>query len=579
MVDEKEPPVQSVRLGVPHVETSKAEMKLPEGWAAILPEAVHAKSQYATYDETYRFEKGTVYTERRIEVLQEWVPQAEWKAYKKWTDQVDLGSEKYISLTGMGTAIVTRTQVPPDIRVQKLKDGTLMPQVTFKPGGEPAAKSEASDIRGSGPGGVSTVASSAEAQKKIATAYEAVQQRNIDSARTTLDEAKALNKEQAWLWATYGMLEMQRFQLPAAIEDFQAELRLHPETYAAYPQLAQAQTVMNQHSEARTTVEKWLAAQPDSADPLIMQITMLLNREDFPGAVAAADAGLSRLPEDQRKREALQLLVGRAEVKAGKKAEGGAVLLALLQTTDNAGVMNDAAYELANARQHLPEAEAASRKALEKLETESSAWTLDEDPGLLNGQSSLIAATWDTLGWALFREGKTAEAESFLRAAWRNRQTGETGEHFGEVEAVLGHKDEALRIYELALATFPISDLMGVRLQAGKAQQDINERINALKKAGAKSSVSDPHEGLIQVRTIQLGAANGVSGAAEYRLLIGRDGVVKAAPVEQKELEGAADRIKGGKFEELFPSDSKVRLARRGVVNCHAAVCELVLEP
>jgi hypothetical protein len=56
-VDEKEPPVQSIALGVLRVESSTSAMKLPEGWGVELPEAVHAKSAYAMYDETYRFEK------------------------------------------------------------------------------------------------------------------------------------------------------------------------------------------------------------------------------------------------------------------------------------------------------------------------------------------------------------------------------------------------------------------------------------------------------------------------------------------------------------------------------------------
>lgn len=59
-----DPLVRSLDLGWPRVETSHAAMKIPEGWTAILPEAEHYKCAYATYDETYRFEKGTVYTEQ-----------------------------------------------------------------------------------------------------------------------------------------------------------------------------------------------------------------------------------------------------------------------------------------------------------------------------------------------------------------------------------------------------------------------------------------------------------------------------------------------------------------------------------
>ncbi|WP_353069833.1 DUF3857 and transglutaminase domain-containing protein [Tunturibacter empetritectus] len=100
--DDKMPPVRAILLGVPRTETSTAEMKLPQGWGVELPEAVHQRSAYATYDQTYRFEKGTLYTERRIEVLQDKVPVSDWKSYKKWADAVDLGNEQYVQLTGQG---------------------------------------------------------------------------------------------------------------------------------------------------------------------------------------------------------------------------------------------------------------------------------------------------------------------------------------------------------------------------------------------------------------------------------------------------------------------------------------------
>jgi hypothetical protein len=90
-------------------------MKLPDGWGAELPAAVHIKSPWGTYDETYRFESGTIYAKRRVEVLEERVPVADWKSYKKFVDEADLGNEKFIqliisrpavsSLTGSGAKI------------------------------------------------------------------------------------------------------------------------------------------------------------------------------------------------------------------------------------------------------------------------------------------------------------------------------------------------------------------------------------------------------------------------------------------------------------------------------------------
>jgi tetratricopeptide (TPR) repeat protein len=97
-VTEMEPPVHAVQLGTPRKETSTSAMKLPEGWSAILPPAVHAKCDYATYDMTYRLENATVYADRKIVVLEKKVPVSDWKAYKTFVDMVNPGKERYIQL-------------------------------------------------------------------------------------------------------------------------------------------------------------------------------------------------------------------------------------------------------------------------------------------------------------------------------------------------------------------------------------------------------------------------------------------------------------------------------------------------
>jgi hypothetical protein len=96
--DQGDPPTQAIVLGPPHSEISTSAMKLPEGWTAKFPEAVHVTSPWATYDETYRWEHGTVYAQRTIQVLQESVPVSDWRSYKKFADEAGLGKEAYIQL-------------------------------------------------------------------------------------------------------------------------------------------------------------------------------------------------------------------------------------------------------------------------------------------------------------------------------------------------------------------------------------------------------------------------------------------------------------------------------------------------
>jgi hypothetical protein len=63
-------------------------------------------------------------------------------------------------------------------------------------------------------------------------------------------------------------------------------------------------------------------------------------------------------------------------MKDGQKAAGSATLLSALRETDDPGLCNDLAYELADADYVTQEVEDASRKAAEQLTAESANWTL-----------------------------------------------------------------------------------------------------------------------------------------------------------------------------------------------------------
>jgi len=528
-IDEKEPPVQALALGVPRVETSTAAMKLPEGWGVELPEAVHAKSTYATYDETYRFEKGTVYTERRIEVLKENVPVAEWKSYKKFADAADLAHDQWIQLvTNEHKAAGGNKELP-------------------------------------------TVVSNAEAAKLVASAYKAIQQHDLDGAKTMLDQAKFLSANQAHLWSTYGYYEYQRKNWIAAITDYKKELSLYPDRVGVYRDMVAAESTLGQKKEAKETLMEWAAADTRDPAPSAALATMLLAEEDAAGAVTAAEAAVARLPEDNRKDERFQLILGQAQLKAGMKEKGRDTMLALMNSTQDPMMMNNSAYELADAGEALAESESATRQAMEKMTEESKTWTLDENPLTLSGKSRELIAIWDTLGWILYREGKLDEAESYLKAAWLNAQSDVIAEHVGEVAATRGKKNEALTTYVLGIAAS----------RPGIEQKKLGDRAEALRKAGAKSSVDDAQKALQDKRKIPIGAARGMHGVSEYLLLLSDGKVVRAkkSGADDLTLPGGEDRLKEIKLVGFWPAGSQASLVRMGMLNCHSGVCELVLVP
>ena len=161
--------------------------------------------------------------------------------------------------------------------------------------------------------------------------------------------------------------------------------------------------------------------------------------------------------------------------------------------------MNDVAYALADASQDLPLAEKTERQVLDKLASETQTWTLDEAPALLRSKSALLTASWDTMGWILYREGKVNDAEPYIEASWLYNPSLEVGQHLGDVEVALGHKDTALRSYQLTLAGAPRVNAMGVRTTETTPQMDeLNRRITHL---GGNGSGKDSNAALQALRS------------------------------------------------------------------------------
>ena len=521
--DTKEPPVGAIELGAPLVIDSKAAMKLPPGWSATLPDPIHEKCAYASFDQSYRQEKGTVYTTRKIQVLQQRVPQADWKTYSRFAEAADLGNERYIVLA--------------------------------RASGEKAAAVEAP--------------TDASAPELIRDALEAVQQHDETTAEKLLTRAQTLSPQEPGLWGLWGALHGEQGKWALAEADLSKELQLHPDMTRMYPALLEAESKANKPADVEATLKAWSAAQPEELAPARGLVSQLTNEGKYAEAVAAGQDAEKRLPEDRRHDAFFQIALGKAELKtpAGKEA-GHVRLVALLGKDAAPGVRNDASYELADAGLELPLAESNVRQALAAMDAEGAGWTLDNLTNENGRQINYEIATWDTMGWIFYREGKPAAALEWVQASWTNRQSAEVGEHLGELYAAAGDRNRALGIYKLArsLAAISMPSEVGV----------LDGRIAALEAAGAKQP---EHSELGLSRSIALGGAKGVSGSTEYKVLLRAGRVVQAVPTDtEAAVKGGAERLLQAPMPELFPPGSAATLPRKVILNCYGGKCTAYLE-
>jgi tetratricopeptide (TPR) repeat protein len=549
-LDDKEPPVQSVWLGLPRVETSTSSLKLPEGWRAFPPTAIHAKCTYATIDQTYRFEKGTLYAERRVEVLVKKVPVADWKTYKRWEDAASLDREQFVALASSSSKSEWSTT--------PIKD----------------AEAEEEKHSNDDGGHVNT-----DASQLVEAARLAILRRDLTEAKSLLDDARHTNVTQIGLWAEYGYLDALNGDLPSAIADYQKELQQHPESYTVYPLLAEVQKRANKNPEAKETLRKWGAARPDDPKPAVMLVTMLLEDADYAGAVTEANAAIARLPEGKKNDEKLQVLLGRSQMNSGDKEAGAATLVKVAQSSSDPQTLDDVAYQLMYASKELAVAETAARAALTQLSEASKSWTLDEDPKEAAEKTRQIVDLWFVLGSALFRDEKPDEAEPYLKAAWHNHICLETGEALGQMELARGKKLAAMQTYQIALEAASKSDAMAVRQPSGAFRLELEHQFDTMLRTIPRSSFEAGRSNPQQLRTIKLGAANGLVGTAEYRVILGGGKVQKLKNIGARSLTGGDERVMSAALREWFPPGSEARLLDNAVLNCHGSVCELVILP
>ncbi len=551
-IDEKNPPIEAIALGATGTVDSDSEMKLPDGWGAEMPVAIHEKSPWMTYDLTYRFDKGTMYAHRRVEVLQERVPQADWKAYGKFIDKAGLNEVEYVQLTR-------------PVSAKPNKSNAKKEMIEMTPAPDAGSMSESEKIT--------------ESRKLVVQAYAALEIPDVAFAEHLLDHAKALNPDTEGLWGTYGYLDYRKGDMEEAIKAYEKELALHPSNVGTYQPLANSLVVLKRRADAEDALRRWETAAPEDSRPTLRLAGMQYQDAEYTKALTTLEAGLARTAPGEKKDEQMELLLGRAQLKAGAKDKGHATLVALLKDTDNPDVMNDAAYELADAGLELPLAEQTTKAALDKMEQQSQTWTLDESAQTLRARTRMMQATWDTMGWVYFRNGKIKEAQEYIGAAWQGRQDAEVGTHLAEIEAAEGNRNAALEDYEMAKETMPKYDMMGVHTEPDAASKELNAKMDALRDHGAHSQSLDPRTALTKLRTVSLGPANGLNGVAEYKLLVSKDAVLRVEPIGTKTLAGGDARLKGAKLSALIPAHSKGQIVVAGMLNCHSKVCELVLEP
>jgi tetratricopeptide (TPR) repeat protein len=562
--DKKEPD-DDIQLGAPRTLTAIAHIELPTGYRPDLPDPIHVKTEFATFDKTYRFEGNAIVSERTVVVLKNKVPKADWKKYESFTKDISLNNENWIQLMAPPKPITISNAGSKSSEPRLVKrDGSI--SIVQVPVQKEEQKTSASA------GDEAPISTNASASNLMETAQQKMKSMDWEGAKQALDQVKAKNPDQKGLWVSYGYIaEVSHRDLDEAKADYRKELANQPDNVWVAQRIVAVQMRSGDKDGARQTLQDFLGKHPDNLQVSEALGMMQSSAGDYNGALKTIGDAAEHNPENR----ILRVQEGEALMHLHRDDEAVAAVKSALDGTDDASVLNNAAYVLSEAGLSLDVAEEASRKSITKLEEESATITTAQVNSKAFADANLLIASWDTLGWILFREGKVEQAEPLLSAAWRAGLRAEIGDHLGQVYEAMGKKDQALTTYILAEAsnTPPATE---------EVRNHIRERIASLKGAPAKPGTSGGGAMALQnLRTYKIAKPKGASGWGTFRLEITSAGVIESQKMSgEQHIEAAKLAIDAMKFPELIPPGSKAHLLRSAVVSCSMGEsCEVVLVP
>jgi tetratricopeptide (TPR) repeat protein len=255
-----------------------------------------------------------------------------------------------------------------------------------------------------------------------------------------------------------GLVEFQDGHLDAATLRFAELLKADKFLDDAFYYLG---LIADRHNDPEHALRLYAQVQHgENTVPALLRATTILQKH---GATAAADELLDRLIEDEPQR-APEILTARARIYA----DAGDLTRALNVLDEGVKEYPDSVdlrYATASIYEEQGRIPAAVRELTDLVNARPDdpaalnalGYTLADHSRDLNRARKLIerahaaaprnAAILDSLGWVLFRQGNTAEAEGYLRTAYADDRGGDIAAHLGEVVWLLGKPADAEHIW------------------------------------------------------------------------------------------------------------------------------------
>jgi len=552
-------PLEPVLLGALGTIVYKGQLELPAGYHATAPADCHLVEAYAEYTAKSRIEKGVMTTTRELVVKKNEVELNEWENFRNFGRAVNDNEYAFIPLRRGATDFTA----------------------------------DAIDIVRPENGGGTKEAVTDSADDLFKQASSAVQRRDVILARELLQ--KVIEKDPKYKGAhrALGALYLVQNKPQDALGEFQKEEENSPDDVRTIQAAAYAANLTGNKDLAIAETRKLLKADPGNVTGASSLAGLLAQQNKYSEAADVLEGAVKAVPDNAN----LQYQLGDIYLKNKQPEQAIAHMKAAVeQKDDDAMMLNNVAYTLAEAGTSLDLAQQYGQKAIDELDDEAQGSQSSDETGMsVTYDYSLV---WDTVGWVYFQSGDVKHAESFIRAAWLLGEDPTVAEHLGEIYEKEGKKQEAARSYEFALAVSPVpgfSSKVG-NLPTPMAPNLDHRLVNKIRaryeKLTGKQPAAEirrlpngewtqtPAEQLRHSREVKVGNDGKLSGEAQFTLALKPDNASVSFYSGDRELEPLVAKLTAAHYPLEFPGESDAILVVRLDVSCHgSATCIATLAP
>jgi len=512
----------AVLLGSPAEVTMEMKLEIPRHYTARAPAATSVSREYGEYRSAYSAQPGSLTASRTLNILQHEIPSA----------------------TASDYTVLFRRAVRND-----------------------ESQSFALETSVAGP---ASIPESTPVDDLVQAATNAYAGQKFTLAQQLLERAVARQPAHPRAWKLLGAVRLALQDNQKAAEAFRRQIALQPADEFAYEGLGLAEAAMQHYDEAIAAFRKQLEVKP--LDPMAQASlgATLEQAHRWAEAEKELQKAVALSSEDPR----LYLNLGRAELNLHHAGEAVSAFEKAVELSPTPPVWHAAAAELLDHGEDLERAQKYAGLAAAATEADLAGLSLDKLTPRDFARVASLAVYWDTLGWACFLRGEHKRAALLIEAAWRLSLRGEAGDHLARMYENEGRREEAARMYAVALsAPHPPPETRErlEKLVGGPQPADaIIARVRGdLSRFGERS--------LPQVLPA------GQSGSAEFFVLLGAADHPEAVKFARGEnsLRGAADKIRALHLGPMVPEGSPAKLVRLGRLDCAAGrpACSFTLIP